>query len=290
MEARLILDARATLGEGPVWDHHTQRLYWVDIMEKRIHLCDADGANARFLQLDQYVGAIAQREAGGLIAALQHGFYTVDVDSGELTPLSDPEQELAGNRFNDGKCDPAGRFWAGTMSLTNQPKAGALYRLDTDFSVQRMVEEIGISNGLAWTADAATMYYIDTHTRRVDAFDFDLESGTLRNRRTVIEIDTSEGSPDGMTIDEEGMLWIAHWGGWQVSRWNPVDGKKIGSIAIPASNVTSCSFGGADWNELFVTTARVGVNEERLTEQPYAGGVFKVKLDVKGTPAHRFKG
>lgn len=290
MEAKLLLDAKATLGEGPVWDEQSQLLYWIDIIQKQIHIHDIHGQQYRMLQLDQFIGAIVHNSTGGLVAALQHGFYHIDLLSGELTAITDPERDQPDNRFNDGKCDPAGRFIAGTMSLTNKQRAGALYSLDTNNDVRQLVSEVGISNGLAWNAEGNIMYYIDTHTGRVDAFDYELQTGEISNRRTVIHIASEEGAPDGMTIDEEGMLWIAHWGGKQVARWNPHTGQKLTSIYVPASHVTCCTFGGPNMDQLFITTASVGISETSLLEQPHAGSLFTAQLDVKGFPAQRFKG
>ncbi len=289
MKAELVVNARSTLGEAPFWDESTKRLHWVDIMEKRICTFHPGNGSSRYIQLDQYVGAVVPRTGGGWTAVLKGGFYHID-RNGYSTFIVNPERDKPDNRFNDGKCDPAGRFWAGTMSLSNRKKAGSLFRLDPDGSVRRMLENVTISNGLAWSGDGDIFYFIDTPTRKVVAFDYDIKTGEIHNARTVINIPPEEGDPDGMTIDQEGKLWIAHWGGWQVARWNPFTGKKLDSIPLPVSLVTSCTFGGKNMNELFITTAKIGLREDELQEQPLSGGLFRIKLNVKGYPVHRFKG
>lgn len=283
-------EGRALLGEGPVWDEKRRRLYWVDILSRKIHLYDP-GRNAFSSHaLPQYVGAVALREQGGLLLAMQEGFYLYDPDGDRLEQLHDPEPGVSDNRFNDGKCDPAGRFWAGTMSMSGREQAGALYRLDPDGRVSRMLEKVGISNGLAWSGDGSTMYFIDTPTRCVRAFDYDADDGSIRNGRVVLRFAEGEGAPDGMTIDEEGMLWIAFWGGHRVGRWDPRTGRRQQTLALPVPLVTSCTFGGERMNELYVTTARAGLSDEELARYPLSGALFRFTLEVRGVPAARFRG
>lgn len=285
-ELRLVIDAKATLGEGPCWDEVNQVLYWVDIMGKDLHKYDPATDENETYHIGQMIGAAVPSKSGGLVLALQNGFYKFYPDSEELTPITDPESHLPNNRFNDGKCDKAGRFWAGTMPIQGGGKSGALYCLHTDYEVKTMLQDIGISNGMAWSHDDRTMYYIDTPTREVAAFDYDLETGTIANRRVAIHFSDEHGNPDGMTIDEEGMLWIAEWGGYQVGRWDPNTGKMIDSIQVPAAQVTSCVFGGAKLDTLYITTARIG--QENKADQPFAGGLFAIKTNVKGTKTYAF--
>ncbi|WP_166240322.1 SMP-30/gluconolactonase/LRE family protein [Paenibacillus turpanensis] len=287
---QLLADVRASLGEGPVWDSRSKSLYWVDIIEKRLFVMqpESDSSQYRTLHFNQSICAVAPKKDGGFIAAAENGFYTLDDAGGELTPVYDPESDRPGNRFNDGKCDPQGRFWAGTMHHEQILGAGALYRLDQDLNCSKMVDGVTISNGLAWSSDSTVLYYIDTPTRQVDAFTFDSSTGELSDRRTVIDFCDEEGFPDGMTIDAEGMLWIAHWGGWQVSRWNPVSGKCLDRIKVPAAQVTSCTFGGTDLKTLYITTAAIGLSEADHREQPHAGGLFAVQMNVRGTDTHPF--
>lgn len=288
-KVELVVNVGALLGEGPSWDARRKVLYWVDILEKKVYMYNPVTDINYVIELDQYVGTVAPTESGNLILALQHGFFTMDLNTKQLTKIVDPEERIPDNRFNDGKCDVRGRFWAGTMSLKDVRGAGNLYRLDDDHNVKTIIQNVTISNGIAWRPDNKIMYHIDTPTRQVAAYDFEVETGAIRNKRVVIEIPEEMGSPDGMTVDEEGMLWVAKWGGFQVGRWNPNTGELIDSVGVPAPLVTSCSFGGENMDELYITTARVGLNNETLQKYPKAGGLFRIKTDVKGQQIHRFK-
>jgi sugar lactone lactonase YvrE len=289
-KAELVVDVKAQLGEGPCWDEAKQLLYWVDIPNHQVHIYSPDKNSVKTIDTNQYVSAVVPIESGGLLLAMHHGLYTLDLESESFTPFGDPEKNKPGNRFNDGKCDARGRFWAGTMAIDESPNMGALYCLDKDLSIRKVLDGTSISNGLAWDYGNRTMYFIDTPTKKVAAFDYDLESGSLSNKRDCIHFPDGEGFPDGMTIDQEGMLWIAHWDGGQISRWNPATGEKLDSIQVPAPRVTSCVFAGEKLNELYITTARVGMSDEELELYPYAGGLFKVKLEVKGTKTFGFGG
>ncbi|MCP1310124.1 SMP-30/gluconolactonase/LRE family protein [Paenibacillus tyrfis] len=286
LTAELILDGKAALGEGPVWDHRSGRLLWVDIEGMRIHHYDPVQGTDRSIQLDQRVGAAVPRAEGdGLVLALEHGFHLLDPATERLTKIADPEAGLLENRFNDGKCDEAGRFWAGTMNRMSSGPTGALYCLETDGSLRKAIDGVVCSNGLGWSPDGRTMYYIDSPTKQVVAYDYEPAAGAISNRRTVVTIPEGEGVPDGMAVDREGMLWVAQWGGWRVSCWNPQTGERLGFVRVPAAQTTSCAFGGPDWDELYITTARTGLSEEQLAQQPHAGGLFRVKTGVKGRPA-----
>lgn len=286
----LLIDAKAMLGEGPSWDEEKRLLYWVDIPNFNVHIYNpADNSN-RVIHTSQYVSAVVPRRSGGLIVTMHHGIFSMDPETGELTPIVNPEAEKLNNRFNDGKCDPVGRLWAGTMAIDESPESGALYCLDRDLSIRKMLNNISISNGLAWDEGKERMYYIDTPTKGVYAFDFELNSGNINNKRVVINFRDEEGFPDGMNIDNEGMLWIAHWGGAKVTRWDPHKGKKIDTVLVAAPRVTSCVFGGENHDELYITTARIGMSEKELEIYPNAGGVFKVKPGVRGVKTYAFHG
>ena len=218
------------------------------------------------------------------------GFASLDLETEQLEILADPEHDLPENRFNDGKCDPAGRFWAGTLSLEGKRGTCNLWRLDADLSVHKMLEGVSVSNGIVWTADRTAMYYVDTPTRRVDRFDYDHDTGEIDNRSVAVRIPDGMGFPDGMTIDSEGMLWVCLWQGGKVSRWDPVTGELLATVDLPASNVTSCAFGGEELDQLYITTARITIDEERLKEQPLAGGLFRADVGVTGVPAYEFAG
>ena len=278
----IAVPAAATLGEGVCWDADRQYLYWVDILEKELHVHEPAAGSDRCIDVGQYSGAAVPTAAGELLLALHHGFHRLDLETEALTPVSDPEADQPDNRFNDGKCDPAGRFWAGTMQLEGQGPTGALYRVDADLSVHKQFGGVGISNGLAWSPDHTTMYYIDTVTYEVAAFDYDHATGAIANRRAAITFSPDMGHPDGMTIDEEGMLWVCFFGGGRVARFDPASGTELAEIRLPTSNVTNCVFGGPDLDTLFVSTARLMLTEEQLAEQPLAGNLFRVNPGVCG--------
>ncbi|MFD2719625.1 SMP-30/gluconolactonase/LRE family protein [Hymenobacter monticola] len=279
------------LGEGPVWDAHTQTLLWIDLLGGDIHeFTPATGTHST-VSVGQMVGAVALRRGGGLVAALQHGFGFVNRQTGEVTMVASPEAALPGNRFNDGKCDPAGRFWAGTTSYAELPNQASLYCLEADGTVKRQHQPVSMSNGLAWSPDGQTLYYIDTPTYEVVAFAYDQATGTIRAPQTVIQFTAGDGYPDGMTIDAEGMLWVAFWGGWRVGRYNPHTGQLLHCIWLPVAQVTSCTFGGPELRDLYITSARTGLSEPQLRTQPRAGALFVLKdCGFQGLPTNEFNG
>jgi sugar lactone lactonase YvrE len=291
VEAEVVLDAHASVGEGPTWDERTGTLVWVDIMGGAVHVYDPATGQDRVIEVGQPVGAAVLREAGGLVLALRDGVGVLDPDLGTPRIVAHVEAEVPTNRFNDGKCDAAGRFWAGTMAMDEvTPGAGALYRVDPDFSVRRMLTGITLSNGLDWSADNRRMYYIDSPTQGVDTFDFDLEQGTLGARRRMISIPADEGLPDGMTIDAEGGIWVALHGSSTVRRYLP-DGSLERVIRVPnARLVTCCAFGGPDLGDLYITSMSYGLSAEALRDQPLAGAVFRCRPGVQGRAPHRFAG
>ncbi|MDW3647416.1 MAG: SMP-30/gluconolactonase/LRE family protein [Bacteroidia bacterium] len=282
MKAELLLHVPDTkLAEGPVWDHRSGLLHWVDIPNGRLHTYDPSNGENQWIEFDQMIGAAVPSEKGGFILALQHGFYKLK-EGGELMALMDPEANEPLNRFNDGKCDPAGRFWAGSMriELPRLP-VSALYCLDERMGVEKKVAGVQLSNGMAWTRDHRTMYYIDTHLLRLDAFDFELTSGKIDNRRTVLEFAEDE-FPDGMCIDEEDHVWIAFYGKGKVVCFDVERKERLLEIEVPAARTTSCCFGGRAFDTLFITTASGD-------GKPYEGALFYVKPGVKGRPANFFK-
>jgi len=281
MKTELILDAKATLGEGPVWDSKSQTLYWLDILEKRIY------ANTGILaELDDFIGCLSLRKNGNLLLGKRFSFADLNPATGQVTVLASVNEQPQ-NRFNDGKCDPAGRFLAGTIDMNEKDASGSLYSFDGK-EVTRLLDGIRISNGLAWSVDHKTFYYIDTPTREVKAFDYDIASGEIANPRVAILIPESLGWPDGMTSDMDGNLWIALWGGAQVTKWDPNTGRLLEQIPIPALHTSSCVFGGKDMHELYVTSARKGMSEEGLKKYPLSGGLFKVTTNVEGMQTFEF--
>jgi len=280
----------ATLGEGPSWDENRQILHWMDIKEQRIYEYKPSDGSVQSFQLPQLAGAAVPKQGGGYIVAMQHGLYSYAQASGQLGFIHDPESSQPDNRFNDGKCDPMGRFWAGTLSMNGKRANCGLYRLDSDWSVTRMLDGIHLSNGLGWSPDGTLMYHVDTLARTITAYEYDMETGELGTKRSVIEVPKQEGLPDGMTVDEEGNLWVAHWDGHQVTRWNSANGELLERIAVPAPQVTSCVFGGPGRNELYITTAKTGMSDEALRQYPLSGGLFKIRLDVCGALSYSFAG
>jgi len=286
----LVLDARAQLGEGALWDARRRLLYWIDILAHELHLFEPAAREDRMFKLGQPVGTVVPRHAGGVMLALRDGFSALDLETEQLTFIADPEHHQPGNRFNDGKCDPAGRFWAGTMPMGDLQPTGSLYHLDPDGTVNRMLEGVSCSNGITWSRDRRTMYYIDTPTFRVDAFDYDERTGEIGNRRPAVAVPKELCYPDGSTMDAEDMLWIAHWGSSRVTRWDPRRGKLLGEIRLPVTQVTSVAFGGPHLDELYITTAAAGLDEAARAEQPDAGGLFRARPGVAGLPAFEYAG
>jgi len=290
--ARCVLPAGALLGEGVLWSVREQLLYWVDILGRRLHRFDPASGNTAQWTFPEEVSALAQRAAApGLVMTLRRGFALFDPATGdEPRYLHQPEAALPGNRFNDGKCDAQGRFWAGTMDFACEAPTGALYRYDPDGRCTRHDGGFAVTNGPTWSADGRTLYFNDTVNGRIHAYDFDAQAGTLSNRRLWHSFAPGDGVPDGMTTDAAGRIWIAHWGGACVSCHDPVTAHELQRVQLPTRNVTNCAFGGPDLRTLFITTARAGLTPEQLEAEALAGGLFAVTVDSPGLPAHLFGG
>ena len=287
LHAELVLDAGAILGEGPVWDADAGVLWWVDIEGRRIRRFEPATRRETSIETPSMVGAIALRQDGGLLAALEDGVYRVDFETGAAS-LFVPLDEPAEVRSNESKCDPAGRFLVGTMAF-DQSAIGSLYSIEPDGSVRRLLERLSIANGMAWSADGGTFYYIDSPLRRVDAFDYDLVTGAISGQRHYLTFDDPVATPDGMAIDAEGGLWIAFWDAAEIRRYGPDRALDI-VVRVPATQVTSAVFGGADLRDLYITCARSGLSEDALADQPHAGGLFHTRIPVPGLLPDRFAG
>jgi sugar lactone lactonase YvrE len=285
----ILVDAHAALGEGPVWDDQQQRLLWVEIFPGLVLRFDLATGGDEVFRVGKPVGAVGLRREGGLVIAVEDGFALLDQGWQRLHQVAVIKHARPRARFNDGKCDPAGRFLAGTMAYDLTPGAGSLYRLDPDRSVTRLLPGVTISNGLAWTGSGATLYYIDSPTQGIDAFDYDLGTGRLANRRRLVEIPPDAGLPDGMAIDEDGCLWVALYGGSAVRRYTPA-GKLDATLFFPATNITCPVFGGPGFGVLYVTSARDGLDNRQLAAQPHAGAVFAADVGSRGLPTLRFGG
>jgi sugar lactone lactonase YvrE len=287
-EVTLAFESHDVLGEGAIWNEATQELYWIDIEKGILHILQPEKNYHQSFSLGQRVGTVVPSDNGNIILALQDGLYEFDPSTKEKKRIAMADYDTSSMRFNDGKCDPAGRLWVGTMHLEILPKVASLYKFEKGTLV-KMLNEITISNGICWSGDGKTMYYIDTPTSSVQAFDFDLAKGLLSNARTIIETREEFDPPDGMTIDAEGMLWIGHWKGSCVGRWNPHTGKLISKIEVPAYHVTSCAFSGKELDTLYITTASIEVSQEQKTQYPLAGCLFQVKPGVKGVKPFVYK-
>jgi len=288
IEPTLVWNEQAQLGEGPIWVK--DRLYWIDIIGRRLHAWTPLTRSRQTWQLANTPGTVVPRARGGLLIADDQGFTCFDPETGTQSHLATPPGFSKTGRMNDGKCDPAGRFWGGTMPLEWGEDSGLLYRLDASHKSDVMLTGIQCSNGIAWSGDKSRMFYIDTPTRCIDAFDYDHESGSISNRRTVVHIKDGKGMPDGMAIDSEDRLWVGMWDGSSVRCYDPDKGKEIERIEVPALNVTACAFGGQHLDELYITTARVECDVDDLERFPECGSLFMCKPGVRGVDAHAFAG
>ncbi len=287
--------AAADLGEGTLWSAREQALYWIDILQPRLFRYDPATGAQRTWHFDEEITAISERaSAPGLFLTLRRGFALFDTTApGDTTKpryLHQPEPERTGNRFNDGKCDSRGRFWAGSMDFDCKAPTGALYRFDADGQCTRHDDGFEVTNGPTWSGDGRTMYFNNTAINTMYAYDFDMEAGAVSNKRVWHRFPKGDGLPDGMTTDAAGRLWIAHWDGACVTCHDPVSAAELCRIALPASNVTDCAFGGADLQTLYITTARNSRTEAQLKSEPLAGGLFAVRIDSPGVPAALFAG
>ena len=292
----------ASLGEGLLWSVREQTLYWVDILACQLHRWDPTLGVHRHWTFTEEISALAERaNAPGLIVTLRRGFALFDPacsDGANGEPHSapqyvhQPEPEREGNRFNDGKCDAAGRFWAGTMDFACESPTGALYRYDPDGRCTRHDDGFAVTNGPTWATSgrAQGLYFNDTVNGCTYRYDFDAAGGTVSNKTLWNRFAPGDGVPDGMTTDAQGRLWIAHWGGSCVSCHDPVTAAELCRIRLPVSQVTNCTFGGPDLRTLFITSARVGLTLEQLAVEPLAGALFSVAIDSPGLPAHAFGG
>ncbi len=284
-----ILDAGLVCGECPVWSEEENALYLTDIPSKAIHRFVPEAGKSESWPMPEEVGCFAFRETGGLVAALRSGFAFIDLASGSVEYLCDPEADKPENRFNDGRCDRQGRFWAGTMHEPRTAHDGNLYRLDGDRVCRRMAGDVLVANGLAWSPDSTVMYWSDSRSSIVFAFDFDPVSGEIANRRTFVELTEAQGRPDGAAVDAEGFYWSACYMGGRVLRIAP-DGTIDREILMPVRDVTMVAFGGRDLDRMFITTSREALNEAERRDSPLAGCVFEADPGVRGLPEPKYRG
>lgn len=289
VQAELLYDAKAALGEGPAWDERTGKLLWVNIKGAEVHVLDPKTKENRIIDLSAQfsdIGTIAPTtEPNKVIIAPDLSIAILDLTTEEVEILATVEGE--NERFNDGKCGPAGNFIVGTMHASDP--LGKLYNFTKDGGVQFVQDGVKTSNGLGWSPDFQTMYYVDSKYKEVYAFDYDLETGALSNKRVAFRLPEGDYSPDGLTTDKDGMIWLAWWRGYCVTRWNPATGEMIGKVDVPAPQVTACCFGGDEGKTLYITSARAGLDEETLQESPHAGSLFVLETVVEGQPSWQFK-
>ena len=286
-QAQLVAAVDAVLGEGPVWIG--PELLWVDILASTVHLLDPERGTDRAIPVGQAVGAAVPADDGSIVLAVRDGFARLDPMTGAVSTIALVEADIPGNRMNDGACDTAGRFWAGTQSEAGERQAGRLYRLELDGTVTTVLDGVTISNGLGWSPDDRAFYYIDTASGTIDVFDHDPVTGAIEGRRVFARVPDGAGGADGLAIDTDGFVWVAFWDGWAVRRYAP-DGSLDREIRMPVSHPTSCAFGGDDLRTLYVTTSRSDGRDllppERLESQPMAGGILRLAAPVAGLPTN----
>ena len=291
MNPELFIRSNCINAEGPLWDERQQTFYFIDVEAGKV-FSFKDGKLTSW-EAGEKVGFAVLRENGGMIAGLASGIYAVDFPNGGKRLMVSPEADLPGNRFNDGKVDPFGRLFAGTMTMIRPEEAkgplAALYRLDcsgNEYRARKVIGQVGLSNGLAWSSDRKKFFYVDTDFHTISEYDYDPDTGEIGKGRVIIRVPDQMGYPDGMTVDENGKLWIALWGGGAVSQWDPGTGELLLKIALPVKNVSSCCFGGPEMDILFITTASQGTD---LKQYPLAGNVFCMKAGVRGERSWRAK-
>ncbi|WP_346880901.1 SMP-30/gluconolactonase/LRE family protein [uncultured Algibacter sp.] len=288
-EVTLAYKTEAKLGEGAIWNYKTNALLWIDIEGKAVHIYNPKTNKNRKIATPSRIGTIVPKNDGDVLVALEDGMYNLNLETETFTLFSDMKSDLADSRLNDGKCDPSGRLWVGSMHLEQLEGKANLYTINGRGEKETKIKNVTISNGIVWTSDKKTMYYIDTPTSQITAYDYDNETGAISNKRIAVSIPTELGFPDGMTIDEENMLWVGMWNGNAVIRFNPETGKVLEKIEVPAHNITSCAFGGDNLDVLYITSATVDMSDDELKEYPLAGSVFKVVPGVKGVKSSFFK-
>lgn len=293
ISSELLLNIHNALGEGPVWDEQAKELYWIDGLGCRWFRMD-ENKNIREFTTPSAIGSLILKKDGGMLMGLQDGIYETDPETGKQTLYANPEVEIEGNRFNDGKVDPAGCYVIGSMSTANNDgssdgePAGSLYSIAADGSWQKLRGGCSISNGMAWNRAQDTFFYVDSPTGCVFAYDYDQATGKISNERVAARIPEDEGIPDGMCIDADDNLWVAQWGGWCVSCFDSKTGERIAKVEVPVKHVTCCAFGGENLETLYITTSTNDVSGKEWLNQPLAGGLFMAKPGVKGTASFRF--
>ena len=290
-EVELLVDAKDILGEGVIWNPDEQAVYWCDNLKSSIQRYHPATGDHRVWDMPEPVGCIVFRERGGICAAMKSGFAFIDdLDAGDIRYIVDPEPGLDGNRLNDGKCDRAGRFWCGSMDEGLAKPTGSLYRLDPDLTCHRLDTGIICSNGIAWSPDNRIMYFSDTRAEALYAYDFDLATGAVANRRVLVDTTDKPFRIDGATVDSEGFYWCAEVHDWHIGKYAP-DGTRVDRIRLPVRQPTMCTFGGRNLDVLYVVSATRFLEPGEAAQQPHAGALFAIHgTGATGIPEPYFKG
>ncbi len=287
-DVECVFKSHALVGEGPVWNNKRKVLHWVDVIGPHIHTFSPKESTLASFKLPHIVSAILPTANDRLIAVTEKGIALLNENSGELDFMSNPESALPSNRFNDAKTDTRGRIWAGSMNRKANEGTGSLYKFDTPFTASRMDTGFKVSNGLGWCPRNKTMYFTETVSATIFAYDFDKDTGDIKNRREFLKFDIKNGKPDGICVDCDGNVWVAFWDGWRVSGYTS-KGEFFRDIRVPVPRVTSCCFGGQDMKRLYITSASAGLNEEQIQQAPLSGSLFAIDLDTEGQKTHEVR-
>ncbi len=285
--AELTYEYQAMLGEGALWNHQTQTLWWIDIEGKTFNIFDPKTAVNTQYQTPSRIGTVVPSDDGSAIIAAEEGIMELNLTSRQTSLITPVESDIADTRLNDGKCDPAGRLFVGSMDRKTSRPLGSLYQI-TKSQVTHLLDSITISNGIVWKSDHTTMYYIDTPTGKIMAYNYDINTGQISDPKVAVTIPKTLGYPDGMAIDQDDNLWVGMWNGNAVINFDPITGDIIRKIQVPAHNVTSCAFGGPDLDTLYITTARVDMTDDELAEKPLSGSIFHCVPGVKGVQSNSY--
>lgn len=289
INADLAFKAEATTGEGSIWHPDRNTLFWVDIEGKTLYEFYPEKQDCKSWDFDRMISTVVPETESTVVVSLQDEIVRVNLNDGSLTSIA-PIPDFEGKvRCNDGKCDPAGRLWIGTMGFGAQKGAGTLYTVTADGTLTTKLDDVTISNGIVWSADKKFMYYNDTPTGQVARYRYDERTGEIVFDGVAVTLMSGTGAPDGMTIDANDNLWVAQWGGFGVYCYNPYTGELLTKVEVPAPNVASCAFGGKNMDTLYITTARAGMSEEQLEKYPLSGSLFVCKPGVTGPKPYKFK-
>ena len=289
LHSELVYQAEATTGEGSIWHPERHTLFWVDIEGKTLYEYHPKTKDCSTWKFDRMISTVVPETDTTAIIALQNEIVRVNLNNGQTTSIAPIPDGNGKIRCNDGKCDPAGRLWIGTMAFNGEKGAGTLYCVTADGNVTTKLDKVTISNGIVWSANKKFMYYNDTPTGRIARYLYDAENGDILYDGIAVQMAEGTGAPDGMTIDSEDNLWVAQWGGYGVYCYNPYTGDLLAKVEVPAPNVASCAFGGPKLDILYITTARAGMSKEQLEKYPLSGSLFSCTPGVRGVKSNNFE-